>query len=69
MGAEYMGTFSLFVYSSIDMKLCVDDVLPVIFRFLINSGFVKAAKEIQKSVESDLSEAKCPLHKKKLMNI
>ena len=51
------------------MKLCVDDLLPIIYRFLINSGFIKAAKAIQKVVEQDLSDAKCPFHKKKLMNV
>merc|ERR1712232_1354712 len=50
-------------------KLSVDDVLPIIYRFLIKSGFIKAAEEIQKAVDDDLSQAKLPLHKKKLMNI
>lgn len=51
------------------MKLSVDDVLPIIYRFLIKSGFIKAAEEIQKAVDDDLSKTKLPLHKKKLMNI
>jgi hypothetical protein len=51
------------------MKVCVDDLLPVIYRFLITSGFVKAAKELQKVADEDLSEVKCGLHKKKLMGI
>jgi len=51
------------------MKLSVDDVLPIIYRFLIKSGFIKAAEQIQKAVDDDLSKTKLPLHKKKLMNI
>ena len=51
------------------MKLAIDDILPIIYRFLIKSGFTKAAGEIQKAVDDDLSKVKFPLHKKKLMNI
>ena len=51
------------------MKVCVDDMLPVIYRFLVKTGFIKAAKELQKVADEDLSLVKCGLHKKKLMGI
>ena len=36
---------------------CVDDILPMIFRFLVKSGYSKAATKLQKETEVDLSVA------------
>ena len=33
----------------------VDDILPMIFRFLIKAGYTKAATKLQKESDNDLS--------------
>ena len=60
---------TFYTFFEFAMTVCVDDMLPVIYRFLVSSGFIKAAKALQKVSEEDLSVVKCGLHKKKLMGI
>lgn len=57
-------------------KFSVDSVLPLIFRFLVKSGYQKTATKLQKETDIDLSQAvtqdnfqTIPLHKKKLAAI
>lgn len=39
------------------VKFTVDAVLPLIFRFLVKSGYQKTATKLQKETDIDLSEA------------